>query len=117
MSRRVMVVEPQTQVLEIIRVSLEDFGFVVFGAQPDTAVTDAIENHAGVVIVDDDLGGFSGNELVQQLKSNPETSSMLVFLLASGSVPESQADLVLRKPFSPVTLLSEIHQSLDLELA
>lgn len=119
-----MVVESQPHLLEVIRVSLEDFAFEVEPVSDGgAALTIVGESRPDLILLDEELPDRSGREVCRELKGNPDVASLPVVMLCPPRDPDQPppddvgADLELVKPFSPVTLLSAIHQSLDMELA
>lgn len=123
MSRRVLLVDDEPHVLEVLRVTLEEFSFEM--AQAETgplALSKAKEFNPDVVVLDVMLPEMDGHEVCKQLKA--ERPDLPVMLLTARSQPEDEeqglaagADVYLTKPFSPLTLLSEIHRLLEMDPA
>ncbi len=121
MSHRVLLVDDEPHVLEVLRVTLEEFSFEMDQAETGPAALDKVrEFDPHLVVLDVMLPELDGNEVCRQLKS--ERPQLPVVLLTARSQAEDQAeglaagaDVYLTKPFSPLTLLSEIHRLLELD--
>ena len=122
MSKRILIVDDEPHILEVIRVSLEDFGFELLemsdGEQVQQTVVDA---RPDLILLDVMMPGKDGYTICRELKADPATASIPVILLTAKSLPEeveegltSGASAYVSKPFSPLSLLTVIHQHLSL---
>lgn len=111
--RRVLVVEDDPTVREVVETYLEADGFIVDVASDGFAALDAIETRPpDLVVLDRMLPGIDGAEVCRRIR---ETRSVPVILLTALSAPEDRvagleagADDYLTKPFSPRELVLRV---------
>lgn len=121
MSRRVLVVEGDHDVLEVCLVSLERVGgFAVDTASTAAAALELLAQGAlpDAVLLDVMLPGLDGLSLVRRLRQSDRTRDLPVVLLTLQDLPRG-TDLVglgvrgaLGKPFDPMTLPAQVSQLL-----
>lgn len=121
MSRRVLVVEGDHDVLEVCLVSLERVGgFAVDTASTAAAALELLAQGAlpDAVLLDVMLPGLDGLSLVRRLRQSDRTRDLPVVLLTPQDLPRG-TDLVglgvrgaLGKPFDPMTLPAQVSQLL-----
>lgn len=124
MSYKILVVDDFIPVRDMYVAMLERFGYtplvaetgeqalrMIYGEQPD------------LILLDVDLPGPNGLEILQRLRSNARTQEMRVIMITGNHNVEhsqgiSEADLLLIKPVSPTDLanfvqrlLPEVHNS------
>ena len=120
MPRRIMVVDDESHILHVLSVKLRNSGFCV-----DTAVDgeDALHQIAAMapdlVITDLQMPYINGVELCQQLAEDPATADIPVIILtargyALGDEASGLSNVrqVVSKPFSPRTVLEQVHRVL-----
>ncbi len=111
--RRVLVVEDDPDLQEVLRFNLEAEGYEVTQARSGRGALDqAFRNPPHIVILDLMLPGITGIQVCRKLRSNPATEEVLVLMLtARGSELdrvigfETGADDYVVKPFSVRELL------------
>ncbi len=119
-----MLVDDEPHVLEVLRVTLEDLGFRLIEAQDGpSALALAKRESPDLVVLDVMLPSMSGLEVCRSLKGSDETGNTPVILLTARSGEDDEnagreagADRYLTKPFSPLTLLTEVVKLLKIEL-
>ena len=124
MSKTILLVDDEPHVLEVLRVTLEDLGFRLLEAQDGPgALTIAKAENPDLVVLDVMLPSMSGLEVCKMLKQSAETVGTPVIMLTARSGEddskagyEAGADRYLTKPFSPLTLLTEVVKLLKIEL-
>lgn len=115
-NKKILIVEDEKDVLELIRYSLDKAGYAT-----DTALTgqealySAIDNKPDLILLDVMLPEVDGLEVCYNLKSNPATQNIPVIMLTAKSTEadivkgiEMGADDYITKPFSPRVLLARI---------
>jgi two-component system alkaline phosphatase synthesis response regulator PhoP len=124
-SKTILLVDDEPHVLEVLRVTLEDLGFSLLEAEDGPAALQlAREKKPDLVILDVMLPNMSGLEVCRSLReARDETERIPVILLTARSGEEDEkagydagADRYLTKPFSPLTLQSEVIKLLNIEL-
>ena len=112
---RVVVVEDEPEMLEIIRVNLEQAGYEVIGARDGLEGYEAIEaSDPAAVILDLNLPNMSGFRLARLLRRDPRwrltpliVATALSFEEAEELVNEGVAGFI-TKPFDPAELVSRL---------
>lgn len=110
---RVLVVEDESDVVDLIRYNLSRAGFEVFVAPDGPSGVEAAKAHRpDVIVLDLMLPGFDGHEVCQRVRSDPETARTGILMLTAKGEPdhrvrglESGADDYMGKPFSPRELI------------
>ena len=113
---RILVVEDERDVAELLRYNLAKDGYdVVVAATGSDAVKQAHEVHPDVVLLDIMVPQLNGWEICRRLKQDAETRAIPV-IMVTGRVEEGDkvlgfevgADDYVTKPFSPRELLARI---------
>lgn len=95
---RILVIEDDWDILEVMKLMLEDQGHHVVTAEDGRAGLDLVNGASkpfDVVVMDISMPGMSGIEVAQALRSNPETADMRIAIhtaLDERSVRERFAD-------------------------
>lgn len=122
MTARIVVIEDQPEIRQLIRMTLEFGDYLLFEAADADAGWAAIEQHAPDLVLLDVMmpGSMDGLELCRRLRAVPERARLPVILLTARSQQhdieagrEAGADAYLTKPFSPMELLDRIGLLLD----
>ena len=124
MSKTILLVDDEPHVLEVLRVTLEDLGFKLLEAQDGPgALNLARSENPDLVVLDVMLPSVSGLEVCKTLKQSTDTVGTPVIMLTARSGEddaaagyEAGADKYLTKPFSPLTLMTEVVKLLGMEL-
>ena len=109
MSPRILVVDDEPDLLELVRLSLVRAGFQVHTATTGREALDAIEAEPpDLLVLDLMLPDVSGNEICRQVRSHPGLSDLPILMLTAKSEEvdrvvgfELGADDYVAKPFSP----------------
>jgi CheY-like chemotaxis protein len=121
MPARVMVVEDDDMIRQLITVNLEIEGFEVIGAIDGQEALDRVKDvHPTVVTLDVMMPRLDGWETASRLRSDPETADIKLVLLSARA---QQADLdrgdqigvdaYLTKPFDPDELIEIVRRLAD----
>lgn len=122
MTKTILLVDDEPHVLEVLRVTLEDLGFSLLEAEDGPrALSIAREQKPDLVILDVMLPTMSGLEVCRALHEGNEKIPVILLTARSGEEDEKAgyeagADRYLTKPFSPLTLQSEVVKLLNVEL-
>lgn len=116
MQSTVLVVDDESDVVDLIRYKLRGAGFAVLEANDGlAALRIAREHRPDLIVLDLMLPEMSGEEVCRQLRSGPDTAAIPVLMLTARAQPteriaglEVGADDYLIKPFSPRELLLRI---------
>ncbi len=113
---KILVVEDDTDIQELITYNLKKEGFQVKGViSGEEALASIEESIPNIVVLDLMLPGVDGLEVCRQLKRDPKTQEIsIIMLTAKGEETdivtglELGADDYITKPFSPRVLLARI---------
>jgi two-component system phosphate regulon response regulator PhoB len=116
LSRHVLAIEDDKDILELITYNLEREGYEVTGVTSGEDGVDAARSDApDLVLLDLMLPGIDGLEVCRRLKSDPDTAHIpVVMVTAKGeeadivSGLELGADDYVTKPFSPKVLIARM---------
>ena len=115
-NERILVVEDEKDILELVRYNLARESYHVFCAASGEEALRIINSESlDLIVLDLMLPGMDGLEVTRRLKKNPRTQNIfIVMLTAKGSEAdivtglELGADDYITKPFSPRVLLARI---------
>jgi len=119
MPKRILIVDDQPEVRELVSVTLKVDDFQIYEAENGRRALElASEKRPDLVILDVMMpGGLDGYEVCRRLKRNPVTKSCIVLMLTARGKKvdrntgfEAGADGYFTKPFSPLELLTKIEQ-------
>ncbi|HIE5188065.1 TPA: phosphate regulon transcriptional regulator PhoB [Proteus mirabilis] len=116
MARRILVVEDETAIREMICFVLEQNGFQPIEAEDyDTALSFLIDPYPDLVLLDWMIPGGSGIQVIKQMKRENNTRDIpIIMLIAKGEEEdkvkglETGADDYVIKPFSPKELVARV---------
>lgn len=106
----ILVVDDEPNMRFLVRVTLEGAGYEVVEAHHGAdALERAQHSPPDLVVTDLLMPVMSGRELIDRLRSDPETASVPILVLsANGSLRVGDADAALGKPFDPDALLEHV---------
>lgn len=113
---RILVVEDEADIRELVRYNLEREGFIVDEAADATAALERIAKRTpDVAVLDLMLPGMPGLELCRRIRSVPETATLPILILTAKGTEidkvlglEMGADDYVVKPFSPREVVARI---------
>jgi two-component system phosphate regulon response regulator PhoB len=116
MAARVLVVDDEPDLLELVRLSLIEAGFAVDTAGSGQEALEKLQRTApDLVVLDLMLPDMSGTEVCRWLRGRPEFADLLVLMLTAKSEEvdrvvgfELGADDYVTKPFSPRELVLRV---------
>jgi DNA-binding response OmpR family regulator len=115
MSKRILLLEDEEKILELIQEILEAEGYNVIAFKHYESVEEIIEFAPELILLDIRLSDGYGHLLCEDLKSNPRTSHIPVILVSGADNLEKiaqdyKADNYLSKPFSVDELVNMVKQ-------
>ena len=115
----ILIVEDHPTMREAMRLVLEHEGFEInVAADGQSALTMARTDPPDLMFLDMNLPGASGADILQELKSDSETSSIRVIVITAVGEEGREfalslgADEYFTKPFSPLALLRTVERVL-----
>jgi len=116
MSYRILIVEDEPGMIELLSVALEDEGFIISIAQNGQEGLQKVETEDPDLIISDVMmPDMNGYEFCEQLRQNPKTASIpFIFLTAKKDVSDRVrglnlgADDYISKPFHVVEVVARI---------
>ena len=118
--KKVLIVDDQPQVKELLRVTLEIIDYqILFAESGHEALTLAKTEHPNVILLDIMMPNseIDGLEVCRQLKADVATADINIILLSAKGQREdieaglaAGADDYVTKPFSPVALIQKLEK-------
>ncbi len=115
MDKKILVVEDERAIREMIALFLMQHGYAVIEAQDYQSAVKKLKEKPQLILLDWMLPGRSGIQLIQYLKKHEESATIPIIMLTARSGEEdcitclhSGADDYVSKPFSPKVLLARI---------
>lgn len=116
MVRRILVVEDETAIREMVCFVLEQNGFQTVEADDyDSAIAQLIEPYPALILLDWMIPGGSGIQLITHIKRDKLTRNIPIMMLTARGEEEDRvrgleigADDYLTKPFSPKELIARV---------
>lgn len=117
MRKKIIVIEDNHDILDMIAFILEDEGYEVLSSLDAEPLKDIETHKPDLVLLDDWLADGYGHQLCAQLKANPATTNIPVLLVSSVQnlkelAQQSQADGFIHKPFDIDYLIEMVKQHL-----
>ncbi|MET9224562.1 response regulator [Lentzea sp. NPDC003310] len=110
MTRRVLVVDDEADIRELVVLSLLGTGWTVGAvASGEEAVRLCAAGGVDVVLLDVDMPGMDGRQTAEALLADPRATVEVVFLTASADVEDLPGPVV-RKPFDPLLLAAQVEE-------
>jgi len=113
MSKRILLLEDEKEILELIQEILEEEGYNVIAFSHYESVEDIMDFSPQLILLDIRLSNGYGHLLCEDLKSNPKTSHIPVILVSGANNLEKiaadyKADGFLAKPFDMEDLIKMV---------
>ena len=118
--KKILIADDRSEVVELVRVSLESDEYEVIDASDGKEALEKIEKEKpDLVLLDVVMPHMSGFQVLERLKQDTQTNQIPVIMLtAQGQKLDREAGTKLgahayiTKPFSPSTLLAKIQEVL-----
>ncbi len=119
MKKTILVIDDNQDILQAIKIILEDEGYDVLVSEDGKVAEELSGNLPGLIVLDVLLSGKDGREIVRALKTREETKNIPVIMIsahpsAKKSALDSGADAFLPKPFDTDEFLESIHHHLTI---
>lgn len=118
MEKRVMIVDDEPDIREVVKVVLEPFGFEVLTAENgDKCIEELQQGFRGVILMDIMMPGMNGWETIRQIEYKGLTEGNIISMLTAKEDPDTDlaqmTETVLnyiRKPFKAEYLVSTVEK-------
>ncbi|WP_423149437.1 response regulator [Rubrolithibacter danxiaensis] len=118
MDKRILVVDDENDILEILELILSEEGYKVATSPTAEGILDKIEAiKPDLILMDVDIGEEDGRKICSVIKANAKTHDIPVIMISAYSsiadtVQEAGAEDFIPKPFSIYTLIDHIERQL-----
>jgi DNA-binding response OmpR family regulator len=120
MGARILLVEDHATMREAMRMVLAEEGFTIDLAADGPRALDLVASvHPDLVLLDLNIPGISGSDLLATLKANDDTSGIPVIVVTAEeeegrrAAMRAGAEDYLTKPFSPRALVQTVERVLE----
>jgi two-component system alkaline phosphatase synthesis response regulator PhoP len=121
MSHRILVVDDEAHIVQVLSLKLRNAGYeVITAADGEEALEMALKDPPDLVITDFQMPFMTGLELCQALAANEPTTGIPVIMLTARGYALESDDLslgnikdVLSKPFSPRAIVQQVQDILS----
>lgn len=122
--KKILIVDDQIEVRELVQVTLEIGDYEILSAQNgQQALEIAQAEHPDLILLDIMMpGSIDGLEVCRRLKSNLATADIIVVVLSAKGQEidiaigkQVGADAYFTKPFSPIALIEKIEAVIDMK--
>ncbi len=118
--QRILAVDDNEDILEVLQLILEDFGYEVETLNNGSFLFDKIKAHRpDLILLDIMLGNLDGRELCKDVKSQKETHDIPIILISASHnlsnlfKPSNAPDDFLAKPFNINELIGKIQMHIS----
>lgn len=121
MSRRILVIDDEAHIVQVLSLKLQNAGFEVLTATDgEEGFEVALKEVPDLIVTDYQMPYMTGLELCKTLAGNGTTAKIPVIILTARGYALEPGDLVignirdvLSKPFSPRAIVDQINRILD----
>jgi DNA-binding response OmpR family regulator len=119
---RILVVDDDTRLTELLKLVFESQGFGVTIANNGRQTLEILETELPeAILLDLMMPGMSGMDVCESIRANPRTANIPIIVLTAKSSPESKRELLevgatqyLVKPVRPTELISHIREAISI---
>jgi CheY-like chemotaxis protein len=105
----ILIVDDEPDVLFLLRMTFEVAGYRVVEARHGAAALERLtDSSPDLVVTDLMMPVMDGRELIQRLRSEPQTATIPILLIGTWPDISAGADAVIRKPFRLAELLDSV---------
>ena len=88
---KILLVDDDEFVVEYLKAHLEEWGYDVLGASGGRSAIDmAVSETPGLIIMDINMPGVTGYEVIAELKGNPQTAGIPIVALTANKTAEDR---------------------------
>jgi two-component system alkaline phosphatase synthesis response regulator PhoP/two-component system response regulator VicR len=114
MARKILTCDDEKHIVRLIQVNLERAGYEVITAYNGAECLEAVKTeHPDLIVLDVMMPEMSGFEVLERLKTDPETNEIPVIMLTARAQDadvlrgwQSGVETYLTKPFNPMELIA-----------
>ena len=111
--RRVLVVDDDAAIVDLLETALEDEGYQVFATVGAAAVPLACDLQPAVILLDINMPGMDGIEVSRRLRADPATEHIPIIVMSAQDRLRATGPLMpvndrLPKPFEIATLYAKV---------
>ncbi len=111
--KKVMVVEDEPAIREVMKMMLEEVGYEVQTSNDGVSVQEMRENLPDLVLLDLRVSGIHGKDICKHLKGQDLTKHIPIIIISANYdiakiTSEAGADCFIAKPFDMAELLSKV---------
>jgi CheY-like chemotaxis protein len=118
----VLIADDESAMRLLVNATIESDSYKVVEAEDGDEAWALIKKHRpAVVLLDVQMPGLTGLEILASIKSDPSLSGVRVILMTARALESDRtagmaagADFYLTKPFSPLELLARVQEALGL---
>lgn len=120
MKKKVVLLQDNKEILEIMDQVLEEEGFDVIGSLTTEPIKNIDTIDPDIVIVDDHIKGtMKGSQVIKELKSDPQTEDISAVLTSTSNnlakeAADCNADDFIAKPFGIDDMIDVVKKNTDL---
>lgn len=123
MARKILTCDDEKHIVRLIQVNLERQGYEVITAFNGAECLEKVkEEHPDLIVLDVMMPEMTGFEVLETLKSNPETENIPVIMLTARAQDsdvlrgwQSGVECYLTKPFNPMELIAFVKRIFSME--
>lgn len=113
--KKLLIIENDTDTLEIVSILLENNGFTVVQSPKKKSAKEVAEINPDIIVLDYLLGDGYGSEICLELKNSPLTRNIPVIIFSASHnlekvIEECRADAFIAKPFDLDDFLDMVNQ-------
>lgn len=103
----ILIVDDEPDVRFILKIAFQSAGHQIVEAHHGVAALERVkDSRPDLVVTDLMMPVLDGLELIQRLRSDPETAAIPILVLSSQARATSDADAAVAKPFRPHEVLA-----------
>ena len=123
MARKILTCDDEKHIVRLIQVNLERQGYEVITAFNGAECLEKVkEDRPDLIVLDVMMPEMTGFEVLETLKSNPETENIPVIMLTARAQDsdvlrgwQSGVECYLTKPFNPMELIAFVKRIFSME--